>query len=413
MGNLIITRILFLVLISLLAFCSKSSPTENPTQDPNMLEVTSEPKYSVLKSAEEKSIITESTLNLLRVFIPGYTIPKAQYDVQSINIVYKTVEPWTNKSIDASGVLLIPILEKDDVPMISLHHGTIDPSEVTPSQQGLGLNEITLANYYASLGFIVSYPDYLGYGSSSTIKHPYEHLESLGTTSHDMLKASKEYLDAELIKYSKELFLIGYSEGGTATIGHAEIAEDNFDFELLHSFVGGGAYDKKLFFELLSQKDYEIKNMPNFIWALSTLNLMDEKLNRPWSEYLNEPFAETISNLDEINGLIDTDLIDLNPQELFKSQFARSVLEGSDKDFIEALDRNSIQSLKLEKPISFYYVDKDEATFSDDISKKAHQYLLSLEVESNLIELEAEGHFAGAIEFYWDSYNDMISILED
>lgn len=37
-------------------------------------------------------------------------------------------------------------------------------------------------------------PDYLGYGASSNYPHPYEHRETLASTSFDMIMAVKENL---------------------------------------------------------------------------------------------------------------------------------------------------------------------------------------------------------------------------
>ena len=46
---------------------------------------------------------------------------------------------------------------------------------------------------FASSAMIVSMPDYLGYGVSSNLPHPYEHGKSLATASYDMLKACLLY----------------------------------------------------------------------------------------------------------------------------------------------------------------------------------------------------------------------------
>lgn len=392
---------------------SVSTPmvTEKPVPTPMVIEKP-KPTFEIVQSAKESDIVPTLLLNILGTFIQNIEVPEAVYNVRPINITYTTKEPWTGQEIKASGAILIPTEIDFNPAIISLHHATIDTDLGTPSQQVVGVNEITLAKYYASLGYIVSFPDYIGYGSSSEINHPYEDLASLGSTSHDMLKATKEYLEVQEIKHSKELFLVGYSEGATATIAHAELAQKNNDFELLGSFAGGGSFDKLEFIKLLSVKDEVIESVPNYIWALNTLNQLNQDLNRSWSFYLNEPNDQKLDAYGPINGLIPNDLIELNPKKLFKNSFIEAILSGEDNEFITALNDNSIESLNLNSPISLFYIPQDEVTFSDILSKKTHQYLLDQQIQSELIEIKGENHTDGAIDFFFRSYQKIEKIME-
>ena len=407
-----------LILYLIIVGCSEnSSPEESaviepkPVPLPTVTEIP-KPTFEIVQSVDESGIVSITILNVLRRFIQNMEPPEAKYNVQPIDITYTTKEPWTNQEIDASGTILIPINIDFNPAIIGLHHGTIDTGEISPSKQSLGINEITLAKYYASLGFIVSFPDYIGYGSSREINHPFEDLLSLGSSSHDMLKATKEYLEVQEINYSNELFLIGYSEGATATISHTELAKNDDDFELLASFVGGGVYDKEEFIKILSTKDEDVESIPNYIWALNTFNQLGKDLNRPWSFYLNTPNDQKLNDFGQINGLIPDDLIELNPQKLFRKSFIDGIKSGEDHEFIAVLKKNSIQSLNLDSPISIFYVPNDEVTFSDEISKSTHQYLIDTQIESELIELEAENHADGAISFFFTSHQKIEKIME-
>ncbi|MCY4562130.1 MAG: hypothetical protein OXC03_07515 [Flavobacteriaceae bacterium] len=412
-----LSRTLFIIGFSvILIACSESTPVidEIPpltTELPIQVPPTSEPDFKFVKSSNERDNISSATLNFIRILIDEIDIPVAQYDVKPIDLIYSTKNPWTNQNIDASGVLLVPNTDKE-VPIISLHHGTIEPGETAPSKQLLGFNEITVAIYFASLGFIVSFPDYIGYGESKQVHHPYEHLNSLGSSSHDMLIAAKEYLEIKSINHTNELFLVGYSEGATSSIGHAKLVQENSGFELLGLFVGGGAYDKTQFFEILSTKDEQIQSIPNYIWALNTINELGKGLKRSWSSYVNPPYDKMLENLKEINGLISKDLVDLNPQNLFNTAFRDGVLEGTDVDFISVLEENSIQSIDITVPISFYYVPDDSVTFSDLISKSVYMKQISKQTKNRLIELDAENHFEGGTVFFFETYHDIKTLLE-
>ncbi len=72
-------------------------------------------------------------------------------------------------------------------------------------------------------------------------------VNSLGSTSYDMLKATKEFLTNEEVKANNKLFLLGYSEGGYATLALQKYLEDKGDLSITHSLPGAGAYNKTEF----------------------------------------------------------------------------------------------------------------------------------------------------------------------
>jgi hypothetical protein len=113
------------------------------------------------------------------------------YDVKAYRIEYATPNTH-NKMIKASGLLAIPqkaLGEKS--PLLSYQHGTTFLDKNAPSNSASTISGISKL---ASTGYIVSAPDYIGYGTSASTIHPYIHASSLASASVDMLRAAKTFL---------------------------------------------------------------------------------------------------------------------------------------------------------------------------------------------------------------------------
>lgn len=166
-------------------------------------------------------------------------------DVVSVKIAYVTehlVGGEAPKSWRLSGLVFMPTCssgEKISAPIISLQHGTQvnrnnAPSKFDPNP-GVFMKEPlrpetdeALLNYLecgmgaslAGMGYIVVMPDYPGFGDNSDI-HPYVH-RSLGDCVRDAVKATVALASADQwknrISWNGRLYLIGYSEGGYATM---------------------------------------------------------------------------------------------------------------------------------------------------------------------------------------------------
>ena len=142
--------------------------------------------------------------------------------------------------------------------MLSFQHGTITLHSDAPSNFSTSDPDALLYGALSSSGFISVIPDYIGFGSSSSILHPYYVEEYTASAILDMLKAAKELADEKNVKFNTRLFLAGYSEGGYATMAtHKAVEETSVDgFELIASFAGAGAYD--------------VKGMQDYLFGLET-----------------------------------------------------------------------------------------------------------------------------------------------
>ena len=190
-------------------------------------------------------LVTHSSddINTLLAGLALFTDMTAVYDVAAYKIVYKTVDTKGNL-IDASGLLTIPQKARDaKSPLLSYHHGTkfLD-ADVPSNSYGLTAQAVVAASF----GYIVSAPDYIGYGVSRGMVHPHGIAEPQATVSIDMLRASRHFLSQNGIATNQQLFLGGHSEGGYTTIATQKMMQERHadEFSVTASTAGAAPYDR-------------------------------------------------------------------------------------------------------------------------------------------------------------------------
>lgn len=276
-----------------------------------------------------------------------------KYSFKAYRIVYKTKD-LDNNEIQASGAVLIPVTS-DKLAIASYQHGTIRSDSEAPSNFAENSEAGLLGSLIASIGYVVSMPDYLGYGASKQIPHPYEHRKSLATASIDMLRAVKEFCRIERVNLNDRLFLTGYSEGGFATMSMQKMIEEEFptEFKITASVMGAGAYNKTAFSRYVAAQNSNLTFINYYVWVLQTYNNV-YKLNRPLSAFFTEPNATNIQQ----KGVF-TD-IDLNPQRLFTSNFRNGIINSTDAEFLNVLKDNDVFDWKPQTPMLLVHGRDDD-----------------------------------------------------
>ncbi|SFE49017.1 Secretory lipase [Thermoflexibacter ruber] len=276
-----------------------------------------------------------------------------KYSFKAYRIIYKTKD-LDNKEIQASGAVLIPVTS-DKLAIASYQHGTIRSDSEAPSNFAENSEAGLLGSLIASIGYVVSMPDYLGYGVSKQIPHPYEHRKSLATASIDMLRAVKEFCRIERVNLNDRLFLTGYSEGGFATMSMQKMMEEEFptEFKITASVMGAGAYNKTAFSRYVAAQNSNLTFINYYVWVLQTYNNI-YKLNRPLSAFFTEPNATNIQQ----KGVF-TD-IDLNPQRLFTSNFRNGIINSTDAEFLNVLKDNDVFDWKPQTPMLLVHGRDDD-----------------------------------------------------
>ena len=140
-------------------------------------------------------------------------VPK--YAVKSYKLEYLTLD-GDGRQVLASALVNVP--EKPGSPtgpLLALQHGTTTRDAEAPTNY-VRASEMSVV--LASLGYQVLAPDYVGYGSSKGIEHPYLLSAPSASVVLDMLTAAKYWRQNTQQSDNGQLFLAGYSEGGYVSV---------------------------------------------------------------------------------------------------------------------------------------------------------------------------------------------------
>lgn len=140
----------------------------------------------------------------------------ARCDVTLHKVTYRTIDP-RGATATASMGLLVPSGCQGPYATLVYHHGTALKRSFTMSDPA-NLETFLAYGYFASQGYVVVMPDYLGYGDSSLSYHPWLDAENMGRVSVDALRAGRTILSRLSVRTSDRLFLTGYSQGGHSTM---------------------------------------------------------------------------------------------------------------------------------------------------------------------------------------------------
>lgn len=327
------------------------------------------------------------------------------YGISVYKIEYNTTNT-DGKAIRASGALVVPD-NAGAMPLLSFQHGTTPGDDGAPSNFRGGSEANQFGSVFASQGYIISIPDYIGLGVSKDLPQTYEQRSGLATSCLDMLRASREFLLDNRVNWNGRLFLAGYSEGGYATMALQKKIEEETgsEFNLVASSMGAGAYDKTDFMNyIINQKSSGVADFnKNYIWVLLTYDRI-YGLNRPMSYYFKEPYATQIAR-DGRNAEISVSL-----NETFTDQFRQGIQNGTDTAFIKAVADNDIYDWKPRVPTRLYHGDADNLVpfFNSQNAYNAMQKRGATNVQ--LFPQKGLDHFTGVVPFITGTYTFFTSI---
>jgi pimeloyl-ACP methyl ester carboxylesterase len=331
------------------------------------------PDYNNFVSKEVSLQLTKEYLSGL-VDIVAETNPEAidikpliTTDITVYKIIYKTTV--NDEAINASGLVCVPETP-GDYPVLSFQNGTNTVNADAPSESPSDYS-YQMVELIASLGYIVVIADYPGFGASASIPHPYLVTEPTVRSLVDMLHSVKELASAELpgISLINEYYLLGYSQGGWATLALHKTLELDYseDFDLIGSACGAGPYNIYLLMqEMINVTTYP---MPVYLGYIVNAYSAYSQFTNPVTDIFKEPYATRVGTLynglltsSQINDQLTTSIPDLiNPA--FLAGFTSAQEYSSIRD---ALSNNSISAWHSYKSLLFLHGAND--THVDPVS---------------------------------------------
>lgn len=169
-----------------------------------------------------------------------------KYAVKAYRLTYLTVDGVGQQTL-ASALVAVPQKALNATsPVLSYQHGSITKDAEAPSQLA---NIETPEVVMASLGYIVLSADYVGYGASKGVPHPYLLSGPSAAAVIDLMTAAKYWRQVNEVPDNQQLFLAGYSEGGYVTMAtHRALQTGNSPFlqNLVSVAPGAGPYNVAL-----------------------------------------------------------------------------------------------------------------------------------------------------------------------
>lgn len=269
--------------------------------------------------------------------------------VEVYRITYKTTFEGNEKI--ASGLVCIPNVT-GTYPLMSFQNGTNTLHSAAPSVDPNG-DLFRLLSLMSSTGFVIAIPDYLGFGASDDMFHPYLDKESTVQTLIDMMRATKELIaKVDGVELNKDLYITGYSQGGWSTMQLQKAIETNYsnEFNLKASACGAGPYNLVAINDyVLSESNYP---MPYFLGYIMN-SFSNLGMTTPIDSVFNEPYAGRIpglyeGNLDgaQINAQLTTSV-----SELFKPNYIENWNKGGIYESLyNMMESNSISGYKTQVP---------------------------------------------------------------
>lgn len=312
-----------------------------------------------LVESYNKQQITEEYKRLLPSFIASVLVPT--YEVEIYKVVYSTKDV-AGKWVKASGAVVIPKGVNKAMPLASYQHGTILARAEAPSR-GLAFSfEVLIGMLLGSDGMLVAMPDYLGLGDSEGL-HPYLHAASEASASLDMMRAAINFAATKNIGLNKQTFLIGYSQGGHATMALQKEIEARYsnEFSITASAPMAGPYDitGTIVPSLSSSDSFEAPVfIPYFLLAYDKVY----DWYKEQSEVFVAPYDKEIPPL--FNGnksyvQIDPELPRV-PSQMLQPEFIKSFTSDQNHPLRKAVVQNDVYNWKPSSPMRLYHCQGDQ-----------------------------------------------------
>ncbi len=323
-----------------------------------------------------------------------------KHSVSVYTITYSTT--FKGEPVTASGLVAIPTTNGIQFPVISFQNGTNTLHSMAPS---VNPNDelYLMLEFVASTGFIISVPDYLGFGASEDMFHPYLDKESTVQTVVDMLRAVKELVNNYLYTdMSNDLYITGYSQGGWATMQLQKAIESQYssEFNLKASACAAGPYDLNYINNyVLDQTTYP---MPYFLGYVFNSYINLGYITNPASDLFNSPYDIRITSLydgthsgDEINAQLTTTVADLFTEDYRNN----ATTDARYASVISSMSDNSISAWNTTTPTLLLHGTADDFV-PFQVSQNIYQDFLSKGVNPDkvtFIPLPDENHTSGVI----------------
>ena len=298
--------------------------------------------------------------------LPDY-VGEINYEVEAYKVSYLTSDA-NGDPIMASGAIFIPLDFTCPAPILSWQHGTVVSDSGAPSEN---IENSAIGIVSASHGYIVFMSDYLGLGSGEGF-HNYCHAQTEASAVIDLIIEGNIFVESLGFETNGQLFLMGYSQGGHATMATVKAIESNdINLEITASAPMAGPYS-------MSEAQASMLNtvypnpgyFPYVLFAYQNVygNLYDNigDVLKPEFDNLFEMYDGTYS-MSEINeeiwsiadNIYDIDSENFTPLDMIVDDYYADYQSDESHPFRLALQENDLIDFIPESPMRLLHCNGD------------------------------------------------------
>ena len=297
------------------------------------------------------------------------------FEVDGYKILYLTPN-HNDDLVLCSGAIYLPRGTSCPSPVLSWQHGTAVKDSAAPSN--MTSNNKRIGVIAASHGYIVTMSDFIGLGEGIGF-HNYVHAETEASSIIDLIIFGKEFAYDKGVMSNDQLFLMGYSQGGHATMAAVREIEQNVELEIQvtgsvpmagpYSMSGAQAdmLNANLPYPNPGYLPYVLFGYHNIYNLFSNIN---DVLIEPYSEYLFSMYSGEY-NMTEINLTLPD-----NPIEIFQPEYYIDFLNNQTHPFQLALLDNDVYNFVPESPMRLIHCNGDDNVAYEN-SIIAYDYFLA------------------------------------
>lgn len=337
-----------LLTLTLLGGCSQES-----SDDP----VPTGVRGDLLKIVPGKSL----TKSMVVANVPEFSIQDvAQHDVTCYELTYQT--EYKGRPIATRGLLMLPADVKAPR-LLAYFHGTEPPVSIVdkktiPSHyagQSKDFYEVrAMGLTWATAGYAVFLPDYIGYGATSDREHPYLCYAEMFKCNVDGLLATKTFMASKGYPTDKRLLLAGWSQGAGAALSAHRFLQEQYQnhFEVAGSSGLAGPYNFSGYVAyVLGQRGRSQGASRIISWSIYALNEFTG-IKRATDQIWSYPVY------DQISAALPASTI---PDKVFNHRFLAGLLDGSDHRFVQVFEANSFhQNWRPHGKVFLHHGDADD-----------------------------------------------------
>lgn len=333
-----------------------------------------------------------SSVDMVSIF-KGVLVGAYGSRVHSISGTYWSVDQ-NGDPIRLSGKIILPASGKVRN-YILVSHYTIGGDFEAPS------NSFQLESILALDGYALIMPDYIGFGSTVNLPHPYLCAHLTARNVVDMLLAVDPYLrKTGRAPEDDSIYLMGYSQGGATTMAVQRLLESEYadKYKIRRCFAGGGPYDISATYDNAIENDY--LGIPCAIPMIIIGMNVGERLDLNYEDYFRPLLLENYSewilgkqyNVHQVASLMGTKTLSdfLTPEAMEKRS------PGTKKFYMAMMHNSVLRGWQPKAPVyMFHSQDDDTVPFLN--SQLAKEAFKNCNIEYNFGHYGT--HIQGALRF--------------